>query len=214
MRQRCANTLALDPTHRRCQVSEFYQPPLFSVAKCCRGCGGEKPLDEFYRHPSMADGHLNYCKACCSIQKKKRYAEIAEKRRAYSRAYYAANREKQQAVNRRWSEANIEKRRAHRAKWRKANPVKVKQLCALRRNAPGHHSAEDLEQMYVSQEGLCAYCECGLGEDFQLDHMTPIIRGGTNNWDNLALTCRTCNLRKNKRTVVEFMDYLRTDVWT
>lgn len=32
--------------------------------KICKGCGVEKDLAEFYKHPQTADGYLNYCKVC------------------------------------------------------------------------------------------------------------------------------------------------------
>ena len=33
-------------------------------SKVCKGCGQEKPLDEYYRDKSYADGHKSRCKAC------------------------------------------------------------------------------------------------------------------------------------------------------
>jgi len=35
-----------------------------SVGKQCRGCGETKPLSEFYRESSHADGHRSWCKSC------------------------------------------------------------------------------------------------------------------------------------------------------
>ena len=35
-----------------------------SRVKRCFKCGHEKAIDEFYKHPAMADGHLGKCKDC------------------------------------------------------------------------------------------------------------------------------------------------------
>ena len=47
--------------------------------KTCFKCHQMKPLSEFYKHPQMADGHLNKCKVCTLIDVKLHRAENDEK---------------------------------------------------------------------------------------------------------------------------------------
>lgn len=42
----------------------------------------------------------------------------------------------------------------------------------------------------------------------ELDHRTPISRGGTHTADNVALACRWCNGRKQAKTPDEFLQWL------
>lgn len=53
--------------------------------KRCFKCGATKPLDEFYRHGGMADGHLGKCKVCTRKDVHENYV----KRRPYYSAYEA-----------------------------------------------------------------------------------------------------------------------------
>lgn len=35
------------------------------ITKICIKCSQELPLEDYYIHPKMKDGHLNKCKTCC-----------------------------------------------------------------------------------------------------------------------------------------------------
>jgi hypothetical protein len=88
--------------------------------KCCRRCGQKKPLTEFYAHPFMADGHLNYCKDCKRVEATlRRDANLGEARLRQRRRYQL-------------SKSNGQKREWQRRK-RQKNPLKYKAYNAVAR---------------------------------------------------------------------------------
>jgi hypothetical protein len=65
-----------------------------------------------------------------------------------------------------------------------------------------------LERLWSAQEGRCGYCLSVLGDDpdnFVLEHMTPLSRGGFSRPDNVCWACNDCNVRKYTKTAEEFM---------
>lgn len=66
--------------------------------KKCFKCGEEKPLDEFYTHIGMADGHLGKCKECAKEDTKKNYLLKREKYTKYERARAQTPKRKAMAI--------------------------------------------------------------------------------------------------------------------
>lgn len=71
----------------------------------------------------------------------------------------------------------------------------------------GRLSSGLAEKLFKLQKGKCACCGESLGDDYHLDHIMPIALGGSNTNDNIQLLRASCNLQKNCRHPVEFMQY-------
>ncbi len=65
------------------------------------------------------------------------------------------------------------------------------------------------QRIYNKTSGHCGYCGIRLEIDgFQIDHIYPLCRGGSNLDINLVASCPLCNKSKGKMTVVEFKKYI------
>jgi 5-methylcytosine-specific restriction endonuclease McrA len=55
--------------------------------------------------------------------------------------------------------------------------------------------------LMLRDEHQCQYCGKKPSlRDLNIDHVVPRSRGGIDSWDNLVISCRTCNLKKGRRT--------------
>jgi hypothetical protein len=129
------------------------------MQKTCFKCGIEKPLEEFYKHKQMGDGHLNKCKECTKSDVKNhrnddRYREKVlaydrERGRSTERKEINAARSRKMRGSesyiesqKRWNSTNIEKKRAHLKVRRAVQAGKIiKHACAVCGNpkSEGHH---------------------------------------------------------------------------
>lgn len=195
-----------------------------SMTKICAQCKQAKPPTEFtqrkqggvYRpHP--------YCRDCKNAKERERYyrdhdaekAKLRQKskrllprRRAYFAAYYRANKERLDAINRHWAKVKRKERVGYTRKWQKANQEAVRAMAqaqrARRRNAPGKFTRDDVIDLLKAQQDRCAYCRRPLKGRYHMDHIHPLVSGGTNHRRNIQMTCGTCNVEKNSKDPLDF----------
>ncbi len=78
---------------------------------------------------------------------------------------------------------------------------------AVKKGLAETFSSEEVETLLIVQSNKCHYCKTTLG-DFHRDHKIPLCRGGNNLIGNIALSCPSCNWKKNKKTDKEFLFFL------
>jgi len=121
--------------------------------KECFKCRLHLPLSDYYKHPMMADGHLNKCKKCARIdsEERRKIKEqdskwlISERKRhrEKSRKYREngiPSRQSQKSKND-YCERNPEKRKAH---WKVSNALRSGKIhrhpcCICGSKAEAHH---------------------------------------------------------------------------
>lgn len=91
--------------------------------------------------------------------------------------------------------------RQKRREWRKANPAS-KRWSSHHYGVNGKPHANDLEYMEMLLCDPCSYC--GREAD-TIDHIEPVLSGGSSTWNNLTAACRQCNSRKSTRGLLAFL---------
>lgn len=66
-------------------------------------------------------------------------------------------------------------------------------------------------RIFERDEGRCTYCGVELTPDrFNVDHLLPRSRGGTDVESNLALSCVFCNSKKGSKTPAEWAESMKS----
>lgn len=196
----------------------------------CSVCTVMKPRTAFNLSRTITRGISNRCRECGKAYMRlwrtknrehvERYAKNynkshADKRSETFKAWYLRNvkRQREKALARRntdlaaarqkcldWCARNKPARQQYRKDNRLLYRASWQRRRARERAAEGSWTPKDIESLMLQQGGRCAYCRNGLKSDFQVDHVIPLAKGGTNWPANLALACPSCNRRKNTRT--------------
>lgn len=79
---------------------------------------------------------------------------------------------------------------------------------AARKANGGSHSDEDVQAQYERQKGKCFYCGEAVGDKYHVDHVVPIVKGGSDGPENLVIACPHCNAKKSGKHPMEFCGIL------
>lgn len=199
------------------------------VVKCCINCD-----KEFEVLPCKS--HRLFCsKRCKTIHSNKtnpslhkKYFTPEEKRLAtVKRAsdWNKRNKERRCEITRKYDRLQTVLAQAAGKVYRKANPFHAsstrKAKDGTRFKIPGSHTSSDIKRIYMWQAGYCANPLCvdpmQFGNiparrpfaiyGFHRDHIVPVSRGGTNDFENIQLLCPPCNTQKGNMTMGEFIDW-------
>jgi len=151
----------------------------------CTNCLVFKPWSEFKHQTKSRTGHQERCRECLKTKRK----AVGRKRELFSA-----------------SKRRIEIRQTDPFRY-KASNLRGRLLSrvtgSLKLSTP---SRIEIEQWLHSQEPLhCYYSAAPLKiTDVNVDHKTPLNRGGTNELDNLCVTSHHMNTAKGSMTELEF----------
>jgi 5-methylcytosine-specific restriction endonuclease McrA len=93
----------------------------------------------------------------------------------------------------------------HPEKVRESNRAGDVAAKARKKGAPGKFKKADIKRMLVAQNFICAACPADILKNYQVDHIHPLRKGGSNWPDNLQLLCPPCNQSKGAKTMAEWI---------
>lgn len=192
-------------------------------SKICKVCGIDKSSSEFHKNRCFKDGLHHTCSECQNSINRVDYANNTDEIRRKASEYRSRNPEiaKKWALNnadylREWGkkyrENNKPAVKERTRKWRLANKDRCRihdhNRRAKKKGNGGRLSIGLKGKLFELQRGHCAICKIKLSTNTKYRHMDHVISldaGGPNEDWNMQLLCQPCNLKKNNKDPIDFM---------
>lgn len=85
---------------------------------------------------------------------------------------------------------------------------KFREAGIRRRSKAAYIPSGTVRRLLNLQRGRCAICGVLVGDSYHVDHIVPLALDGSNHFHNLQIACPRCNLRKNKKDPIRYMQSL------
>lgn len=162
--------------------------------KQCSLCCLVKDLIDFSPDKRRHDGVYSSCKKCCADKASHSRKESPEKYRASVRKSALKNYKNILNKNNLYRKNNPEKVTKWKKNDRKNNKVRILADNASRRSLLKNKNTVEILQMYALRD---FYISMSLGEQFHVDHIIPLSKGGEHVIENLQVIPAIDNLRKS-----------------
>ena len=156
-------------------------------------------------------------------------AKCLECQSALSRRWGQNNKERVRLQNLHWRENNREAKREQSERWRKKYPEidrenskrwqnenwearrEIVRATNHRRRARKNKNADPMtgaeqRKWENEQSKICFYCETDCSDNYHVDHLYPLSKGGNHQADNLVIACPSCNLSKGYKDPEQFIE--------
>jgi len=164
-----------------------------SIHKQCNICGEWKPKTTFHNC-----GKCNNCRA--RIYRQNHPLQVRAGWNRWSGLHPVERAENRRSADRLYRINNREKVNASAREYRKT----IRPYTNLRKRLKGGAHIAELRNLIDSYLGRCVYCFEPLNP-VTIDHIVPLIKGGTNDIENLVPACGRCNSSKNRNNLVVWL---------
>ena len=200
----------------------------YLLTKRCTSCDEVKLYVDFHRSPKGGRSGRKSKYTTCVAAVAKEYRQRPEVKAAacrHSQRFYAKNRARAHAWNMEWSREHRESRREnsrrHYENNRQAYIENARAWAAANREQRRSYQNEYSRRRYAAERGsavepidrgavwardggTCHICGQACEPDnWHMDHVAPIARGGAHVMDNVAVSHPACNRRKFTRLMEE-----------
>lgn len=162
--------------------------------KCCTRCKEEKSVTEFHKKASR-------CKPCAIIIAREWAQAHPERRREIARQHVQRNKESFAEYQREWR-TKINPEQAQFLN-RRSSHIRRARV----RGIEGSYTQVEWQELLQQFDYTCANPICGRKHDnsrwgkLTVDHVVPIVLGGSNTIDNIQPLCYHCNYTKHNKIV-------------